>query len=85
MLKAVLEHKERDATPQGSRTPEIANVAAEVADTAAMLDAPTPEPYIPDDVAGRLGIRRLTDTPIAEVARTAAEVADTAAKLDQVT
>ena len=82
--KAILDLKEQEGAHSRAGTPEFVNVAAEVADTAAKLDPLEPEPDIPDDVAGRLGLRRLTHTPIAEVAETAAEVADSAAKLDQV-
>lgn len=66
----------------GSSTPDFARTAAEVADSAALLDKEEPAPDIPDDEAGRLGFRRLTSTPIKEVAKTAAEVADTAQLLD---
>lgn len=68
-----------------SRTPELANVAAEVADTAATLDRDAPTPPIPNEEAGRIGLRRMSETPIPEVANTAAEVADVAAALDQET
>ena len=63
-------------------TPDFARTAAEVADSAALLDKEDPVPDLPDDEAGRLGFRRLTATPIKEVAKTAAEVADTAQILD---
>jgi hypothetical protein len=66
-----------------SRTPELADVAAEVADSAALLDQDQPTPPISDEIAGRLGLRRMSSTPIPEVASTAAEVADVAATLDQ--
>lgn len=66
-----------------SRTPELADVAAEVADSAALLDRDQPTPPISDELAGRLGLRRMSSTPIPEVASTAAEVADVAATLDQ--
>lgn len=66
-------------------TPELANVAAEVADSAAMLDRGQPTPPISDEEAGRIGFRRMSSTPIPEVADTAAEVADVAAKLDRET
>lgn len=82
--KAIMELKEEELNRSGRQTPEMARVAAEVADTAAMLDPVEPEEEIPDKLAGELGIRRLTSTPINEVAKTAAEVADTAAKLDMV-
>jgi hypothetical protein len=66
-----------------SRTPELADVAAEVADSAALLDRDQPTPPISDEIAGRLGLRRMSSTPIPVVASTAAEVADVAATLDQ--
>lgn len=65
-----------------TRTPDIAEVAAEVADSAATLDREQPTPPISDEEAGRIGFRRMSTTPIPEVANTAAEVADIAAKLD---
>lgn len=66
-----------------SHTPELANAAADVADSAASLDAREPTPPISDEEAGRAGYRRMSHTPIPEVAETAAEVADSAAELDQ--
>ncbi len=66
----------------GVQTPDMANTASEVADSAALLDRDTPEPEIADEQAGRIGFRRLSGTPIGEVSRTAAEVATTAANLD---
>ncbi|KAJ5039062.1 uncharacterized protein L3040_006732 [Drepanopeziza brunnea f. sp. 'multigermtubi'] len=68
----------------GAKTPEIANVAAEVADSAATLDRDAPTPPISDEEAGRTGYRRMSNTPIPEVAATAAEVADIAAYIDGV-
>lgn len=70
-------------TPPGSKTPDIAQVAAEVADSAAKLDNGPPSPDIPDDEAGRIGYRRMSNTPIPEISETAVEVADVAAKLDR--
>ncbi|CAG8954134.1 hypothetical protein HYFRA_00009238 [Hymenoscyphus fraxineus] len=70
-------------TPPMSGTPDAAQVAAEVADSAAKLDNGPPSPYVPDEEAGRIGYRRMSSTPIPEVADTAAEVADVAAKLDR--
>jgi hypothetical protein len=66
-----------------SRTPELADIAAEVADSAALLDRDQPTPPVSNEEAGRLGLRRMSSTPIPEVASTAAEVADVAATLDQ--
>lgn len=66
-----------------SRTPDIADDAAEVADSAAQLDRNQPTPPISDAEAGRIGLRRLSSTPIPEVANTAAEVADSAALIDK--
>ncbi|KAE8454152.1 hypothetical protein EG329_005077 [Mollisiaceae sp. DMI_Dod_QoI] len=57
----------------GSRTPELADVAAEVAETAATLDREEPGPPISDEEAGRIGFRRMSSTPIPQVALTAAE------------
>lgn len=66
-----------------STTPDVAQVAAEVADSAAKLDNGPPSPEIADDEAGRIGYRRMSSTPIPEVSETAAEVADVAAKIDR--
>lgn len=66
-----------------SHTPEMANTAAEVADSAADLDVREPTPPISDEEAGPAGYRRMSHTPIPEVAETAAEVADSAAELDR--
>ncbi|THV45267.1 hypothetical protein BGAL_0509g00040 [Botrytis galanthina] len=63
-------------------TPDLANVAAEVADSAELLDETPPTPPMSDTEAGKTGYRRLSYTPIPEVAATAAEVADTAAHID---
>ncbi|KAK0623512.1 hypothetical protein B0T14DRAFT_494978 [Immersiella caudata] len=70
------------ASHSGASTPNYAGVAAEVADSAAILNKEKPETPVPDDLAGKIGYRRLTSTPIGEVASTAAEVADTARDLD---
>lgn len=67
----------------GARTPELADVAAEVADVAATLDRDQPTPPISDEEAGRIGFRRMSLTPIPQVAITAAEVADSAAVIDK--
>jgi hypothetical protein len=64
-------------------TPELADTAAEVSESAAMLDRDPPTPPISDEEAGRIGYRRMSSTPIPEVARTAAEVMDVAATLDE--
>lgn len=50
-----------------SNTPDLANVAAEVADSAASLDRDPPTPPISDEEAGRIGFRRMSATPIPEV------------------
>ncbi|PVH80081.1 hypothetical protein DL98DRAFT_515767 [Cadophora sp. DSE1049] len=68
---------------QDSHSPELADAAAEVADTAQTLDRDAPTPPISDEEAGRIGYRRMSTTPIPEVADTASEVADIAATLDQ--
>ncbi|KAJ8068041.1 hypothetical protein OCU04_003618 [Sclerotinia nivalis] len=79
----------QDAVPdhvtirQQSTTPDLANVAAEVADSAALLDETPPTPPMSDKDAGKIGYRRLSNTPIPEVAETAAEVADSAALIDE--
>ncbi|PBP17518.1 PT repeat family protein [Diplocarpon rosae] len=54
-----------------------------VEQSAAALDRDAPTPPLPDAEAGRLGYRRMSQTPIPEVAATAAEVADVAATLDR--
>lgn len=66
-----------------THTPELAHVAAEVADSAETLDRDQPTPPISDEDAGCIGLRRMSSTPIPEVAETAAEVADVAANLDE--
>lgn len=68
---------------QQTATPDLANVAAEVADSAALLDETPPSPPMSDKEAGKIGYRRLSHTPIPEVAETAAEVADAAALIDE--
>ena len=62
---------------------ESANTAADVADAAALLDVEQPTPPISDAEAGRIGLRRLSQTPIADVAAVASEVSDSAALLDK--
>lgn len=47
------------------------------------LDREAATPPISDEDAGRIGYRRMSQTPIPEVAETAAEVADSAATLDK--
>jgi hypothetical protein len=65
-------------------TPAFAATAAEVAESAAIIDRePSPAP-LSDEEAGRTGQRRMSMTPIPEVALTAAEVADSAALIDQI-
>lgn len=71
-----------NVTAHGASTPTYASVAAEVAYSAALLNTEKPETPVPDELAGEIGYRRLSSTPIVEVARTAAEVADTARDLD---
>ncbi|KAF3059886.1 hypothetical protein GL218_04412 [Daldinia childiae] len=66
----------------GTQTPDFAQAAAEVADSARTLDPETPEPEISDSEAGRIGTRRMSTTPIGEVSETAIEVANVAATLD---
>jgi hypothetical protein len=68
-----------------SRTPELAETAFEVSESAALLDRDRdpPTPPISDEEAGRIGYRRMSSTPIPEVAKTAAEVADVATTLDE--
>jgi hypothetical protein len=58
------------------------NNAAEVADAAAALDLEPPTPPVTDEEAGRIGFRRLSQTPIEDVAAVASEVSDSAALLD---
>lgn len=57
--------------------------AAEVADSAAIVDRPITPQLSPDEEAGRSGERRMSMTPIPQVSDTAAEVADVAALLDK--
>lgn len=83
VANAAAEIMNRSGRQSGINTPTFVKVAAEVADSAAMLDKEDPEPDIPDDEAGRIGLRRMSATPIKEVAATAAEVANTAQTLDQ--
>ncbi len=65
--------KNGPAAPRsGTSTPVFARVAAEVAESAALLDKEDPEP----------DIRRPSSAPMSEVASTAAEVADSAELLD---
>jgi hypothetical protein len=66
-----------------TNTPMYASTAAEVADSAAILDREASPAPIPDEEAGRTGERRLSSTPIPQVALTAAEVADSAAIIDE--
>ena len=61
---------------------ESANTAAEVAAAASALDVEQPTPPISDAEAGRIGFRRLSQTPIADVVAVASEVSDSAALLD---
>ncbi|KAI1413726.1 hypothetical protein F5Y13DRAFT_160932 [Hypoxylon sp. FL1857] len=71
------------ASSSGTQTPDFAKTAAEVADSARLLDPETPEPEISDGEAGRIGYRRLSNTPIRRVSDTAMEVANVAAMLDR--
>jgi hypothetical protein len=65
-------------------TPDFVNVAAEVADSAAILDrSESNTPAISNEEAGEIGYRRMSMTPIQDVADTAAEVADSAAIIDK--
>ncbi|KKY35961.1 putative pt repeat family protein [Diaporthe ampelina] len=67
--------KEADKVDRsGTSTPEYARTAAEVAESAALVDPPTSQPETVDAVAS---------TPPQETADTAAEVADTAQDLDK--
>jgi hypothetical protein len=72
-----------EADRSGASTPSYVRTAAEVADSAALLDKEPAEPEVSAKEAGETGFRRMTATPIPEVADTAAEVADTAEKLDK--
>lgn len=82
-LKTPVTMLQESISRSGASTPGFVRTAAEVADSAALLDQEPPEPEIPDEEAGRLGVRRLSLTPIPQVAMTAAEVADTAETLDR--
>ncbi|KAF4624681.1 hypothetical protein G7Y89_g13487 [Cudoniella acicularis] len=81
-LSAQEPHSDRAATSNGATTPDLADTAAEVAESAAVLDHNPPTPPISDDEAGRIGYRRMSNTPIPQVAKVAVEVADVAATLD---
>ncbi|KAI1384597.1 uncharacterized protein F4822DRAFT_367715 [Hypoxylon trugodes] len=70
------------STNSGTRTPDFARTAAEVSDSARIIDPETPEAEMSDGEAGGLGTRRLSNTPISQVAETAMEVATIAATLD---
>lgn len=82
-MRATDAEPDRVITRSGTSTPAYADNAAEVADTAATLDREASPIPLPDEEAGRIGVRRLSSTPIPEVALTAAEVANIAAMLDQ--
>ena len=82
-LKTPVSMLQDSISRSGASTPGFVRTAAEVADSAALLDQEDPEPEITDEEAGRLGVRRLSLTPIPQVAMTAAEVADTARTLDR--
>lgn len=71
-LEALKETEKVDRS--AASTPEYARTAAEVAESAALVDPPTPLPEAVDAVAS---------DPPQEVANTAAEVADTAQNLDK--
>jgi hypothetical protein len=84
MAKEILNRSgDEPGNRSGASTPGFVRVAAEVADSAALLDKEDPEPLVSDEEAGKIGYRRLSSTPIPEVARTAAEVAETARELDK--
>jgi hypothetical protein len=83
-LSTILRSKlEPDSNRSGASTPSFARTAAEVADSAALVDQEPDEPAVSAEEAGQTGFRRMTATPINEVAGTAAEVADTAEALDK--
>lgn len=71
-LEALKEAEKIDRS--ATSTPEYARTAAEVAESAALVDPPTPQPEAADAVAS---------DPPEEAANTAAEVADTAQALDK--
>ncbi|KAH8894807.1 hypothetical protein GQ53DRAFT_63173 [Thozetella sp. PMI_491] len=83
VANAAKEALSRREPSSGASTPSFVNIAAEVADSAALLDQEEKEPELSDAEAGKIGLRRLSSTPIPEVARTAAEVADSAQALDE--
>ncbi|KAI1762512.1 hypothetical protein GGR53DRAFT_468258 [Hypoxylon sp. FL1150] len=73
----------QEPTPSSdTQAHDIAEIAAEVADSACAIDPEAPEPEISDAEAGRIGMRRMSHTPISQVAQTAMEVAIVAATLD---
>jgi hypothetical protein len=80
--------REQDAEPDkviiiDDAAIDRAITAAEVADAAVTLDNELPTPPLSDAEAGRIGFRRLSQTPIADVAAVASEVSDSAALLDK--
>lgn len=81
--KPLIEEIETSTTPSGTQTPNFLETADEVADSARIVDPETPEPEIADDEAGKIGLRRMSFTPINEVAETSMEVATVAAALDK--
>lgn len=71
-----------DVNREDTGTPDFVKTSIEVADTAAVLDRPTP---VPDESSKTIGEDQATQpstTPGVDAADTAAEVADTAALLD---
>lgn len=81
-INVAKEIQSRSHPHSGADTPTLAMNAAEVADSAALIDEEEPEAEMSDEEAGRIGFRRMSATPIIEVANTAAEVADSARELD---
>jgi hypothetical protein len=84
-------HSAQNTSSAGSRgissalSQDIADTAAEVAESAAIIDREMSPAPLSNDEAGRIGVRRLSSTPIEDVARTASEVADAAVILDSST
>lgn len=68
---------------QDDSTSDEAKTIQEVSESAALLDERAKTPDITDEEAGKIGLRRLSTTPIPVVASIAAEVAESAAILDE--
>lgn len=81
-LESAAQEQEISSAEYNDTDEESADTAAEVADAAANIDRESTPALVSDEEAGRIGYRRLSNTPIPQVALTAAEVADSAAIID---